>query len=506
MPILHYWFVPASRGRPRAGTDSRCDGQNTEATLGLPPMAVCANGMYRNDRLSTMNRSAGKRTGALLRLDALAIADGAGLELGPGSLLLEEGRVLAAGTPPEVDHHPAAEHARREAYPDSVLIPGLVNTHCHLDLTHIGPRPHDPERGFVSWVEMIRQGRIHPSDEAAITASVRRGIELSIAGGTAAVGDIAGAAGPVHTLAPWRALRESPLLGVSFVECFGIGRRRRDLEASLVRFVDDHAGEFSAQDPREGARLGLQPHAPNTVSLTHYRAVIAQSRRFGTPLPLATHLAETAEERRFVAEGAGPQREMLEGMGLWDDADLAELRRAPDPVAHLRGVLSEARFLAAHVNDAPDDAIDTLVRTGTSVAYCPRASAYFAAERTLGPHRHRDMLAAGVNVALGTDSIVNLPRECADAARGGISILDEMRFLHRRDGTDPGLLLRMATINGATALGLDTTLFTLGVASSPLAVLAVRCERPAAVGDALASVLRASAAPVVVVSRGQASA
>ena len=65
------------------------------------------------------------------------------------------------------------------------------------------------------------------------------------------------------------------------------------------------------------------------------------------------------------------------------------------------------------------------------------------------------MLAAGINVALGTDSML-----CLDTP-DRISVLDEMRLLHRRDNPDPRVLLQMGTINGATALGAEPSRFTL---------------------------------------------
>jgi len=111
------------------------------------------------------------------------------------------------------------------------------------------------------------------------------------------------------------------------------------------------------------------------------------------------------------------------------------------------------------VNDADDAAIGMLACTRTTVAYCPRASDYFGATRSFGPHRYREMISAGINVALGTDSLVNLPTAAALAANGGMSILDEMRYLYRRDHTDPVTLLKMGTLNGAQALGLNPWLF-----------------------------------------------
>ena len=104
-----------------------------------------------------------------------------------------------------------------------------------------------------------------------------------------------------------------------------------------------------------------------------------------------------------------------------------------------------------------------------------------------------DMIAAGVNVALGTDSFV-----CLDTP-DRISVLDEMRLLHRRDGTDPATLLRMATINGARALGFDEHAFCFAPGCTA-GVLAVSTDKRAgSPGEALRSVLQRSDAPQWVV-------
>jgi cytosine/adenosine deaminase-related metal-dependent hydrolase len=392
-------------------------------------------------------------------------------------------RVLAVGSAEEVGRHPAARYAEVRDGRGSVLIPGLVNAHTHLDLTHIGPRPHEPGDGFVVWVDMIRRERRR--DDAGIAESVRRGAELCLAGGTVAVGDIAGSPQGNYTLAPWRAVRSTPLGGVTFIEGFGIGKNWQHLRAGLEEFVQRHQEEFRAA-PGEPLRLGLQPHAPNTVELPHYLWYITLAERLGAPL--ATHLAETMEEREFVARGTGSQRELLERLGVWDDSILEHAGKGLHPVVHMEPVLSRGRFLAAHCNDAPDDAIDVLARTGTSVAYCPRASEYFGAAEHFGPHRYRDMLAAGVNVCLGTDSLVNLPGKAADATKGGMSVLDEMRLLHRRDGTSATDLLRMATVNGARALGMEESRFRIEPGRIAAGVLQIRVNG-AAGADPLAAAL-----------------
>ena len=334
---------------------------------------------------------------------------------------------------------------------DRLLMPGLVNAHTHLDLSHIGPVPHESGDGFVKWVDHIRASR--RSDDAEIADAVRLGVALSIAGGTVAVGDIAGAPGGRLTAAPARALGASGLAGVSYLEFFGIGKSAAGTVERLSSFVRDQLATIRHDLQGTLVRFGLQPHAPNTVDLSVYRwaAAIARSH----DLPLSTHLAETPEERRFIAEGTGPQREMLERLGVWDDSILDRVGKGQHPVEHLLPVLSEQPVLSAHVNDATDRAIALLAQTRTPVVYCPRASAYFGAADHFGPHRYRDMLAAGVPVCLGTDSIVNL--DTPDR----ISVLDEMRLLHRRDGTDARTLLAMSTVRGAAALGLDPGLVSL---------------------------------------------
>ena len=407
----------------------------------------------------------------VLRIDALEILDAQGVR-GRTSLLAERvdnlslaWRVLACGRGEDLGHHPAAPYAKRLDLSDILLLPGLVNAHTHLDLTHIGPQPHDPDQGFVAWVDMVRNRR--RSEPDAIAESVRRGIELSIAGGTIAIGDIAGAARGQQTLAPREALLASPLMGVSFIETFGIGLHRPTSAQRIQSFIENHRDAFLQ---RGRVRLGLQPHAPNTVELSYYHWVVDLAEQLD--VPVCTHLAETPEEREFIATGTGPQRELLERLGVWHDSILQHVGRGLHPTKHIETVLSRRPFLVAHCNDASDEAIDILARTDTSVAYCPRASSYFGTDRHFGPHRYREMLSAGVNVCLGTDSIVNLPRSACDPARG-ISVLDEMRYLYRRDRTHPLQLLRMATTHGAMALQLDPALFLFREGHETAAIFAV---------------------------------
>ena len=426
----------------------------------------------------------------VVRVQAAALADATLGVVAPGVLLLRIHpdrvvEILAVGEPGVLDTPDLPRADRTVRLPDHLLMPGLVNAHTHLDLTHIGPVPHDPGEGFVAWVDHIRANR--RDTPAGIEAAVRLGIERSLAGGTVAVGDIAGAPHGRLTDTPARVLADSPLAGVSFLEFFGIGRSAAGTVERLERWATHEWPPLRQTLASTPVRVGLQPHAPNTVDLGVYRWAAALAKRHG--LPLSTHLAETPEERVFIAEGAGPQRAMLERFGLWDDSAAHHIGRGLHPVDHLSRLLRDHRILCAHVNDATDQAIATLAATRTPVVYCPRASAYFGASDHFGPHRYREMLAAGVRVCLGTDSIVNL--DTPDR----ISILDEMRLLSRRDGADARTLLTMGTTHGAEALGLNPEAVTLR--PGPLAgLLAV----PAAGGDPWSAAMKGNHAPIVLIS------
>ncbi len=423
----------------------------------------------------------------VVRIEAAAVVDARGVESAPGALLLRASRgdqpsdpprrleVLAAGavggSPGAgagvgvgMDAHPEAAGAAILRLPDAVLAPALVNAHTHLDLTHIGPRPFDPASGFTGWARMILAGR--RTEEAAVRESVRMGVERSLAGGVMAVGDIAG----IESLAALEALRDSALAGVSYLEFFGIGERQEEaagrMRAALARAAAGDAGSR--------IRAGLQPHATYSAGLRLYAAAADEHNRSGAPL--CTHLGELAEERRFIARGDGPMRDFLEELGAWGHASMAEVGHGRTPVAHMAGVLACAPFLLAHVNDATNEDLEVLARTRATVAYCPRCHEYFRHPEDLGPHRYREMLDRGVNVALGTDSIVNLP-EGAGSER--ITPLDDARLLFRRDGFPPRRLLEMITTAGARALGLpeEEFLFTPGPL---LGVAAIEVSRASA--------------------------
>ncbi len=187
--------------------------------------------------------------------------------------------------------------------------------------------------------------------------------------------------------------------------------------------------------------IGVSPHAPYSVE------PIGFERSLATKLPLATHLAESPDEAAFLADHAGPFRNLWEFLNAWDE-NVPRFAGGPIRFAKSLGLLDRPTVLA-HVNYC-DDAELSLLATGVaSVVYCPRTHAYFGHP----PHRWRDMLAAGVNVALGTDSTASSP---------DLNLVDDLRLVRQIAGDlTPDELWELVTIRAAHALGLQGEVGTL---------------------------------------------
>ena len=407
-----------------------------------------------------------------IRINAAQVVDGDRVDASPGSLLMQDRHIIAAGLAASIGSVDE-ESTTIIDLPHHAIMPALVNAHCHLDLSHIGNVPGVDS--FLDFIDIVRDRRASTDDE--IAESVRLGIRLLRAGGTAAVGDIGGAG----SLVPLRVMRDKCMAGTSFLEVFGQGERQ---SLAIAQLQDAIA---KVQRQKNGVTFGLQPHAPYSCGKVVYNFAAK------TGLPLSTHLAETLEELEFVESATGPLAELLQRLDAWDDTITSQ---SAHPIDYLATTLRKVPLIAAHLNYAEDAHLELLAGWDQlTVAYCPRASTYFGHE----DHRYRDMLDTGIRVALGTDSLM-----CLDTP-DRMSVLDDMRFLFQRDGFDARTLLRMATIDGAIALGIDANLFRLTPGRSA-GLIAVSTEGANEKDDtALECVLQNNRAPEWVVSSASAA-
>lgn len=309
-------------------------------------------------------------------------------------------------------------------------MPGLVNAHCHLDYTNMaGQLP--PPKVFIDWLKLITTTKADWSF-SDYADSWLSGARMLLRTGTTTVGDIEA----IPQLLPkvWKA---TPLRVISFIEMIGITQRRSPqtiLKETLDKIASLHHSRSFAT---------LSPHAPySTVpELLRQSALVARLRHW----PVCTHVAESALEFAMFKRGKGEMFDWLKRSGR-DMSDCG----GGSPIQHLEscGALQRG-LLAAHVNYLGKGDALRLSQQGVSVVHCPRSHSYFNHD----PFPLRRLRRAGINVCLGTDSLASVYK--TRAQRIELNLFEEMRALaNRARWLAPRAIVKMATVNGARALGL----------------------------------------------------
>lgn len=323
---------------------------------------------------------------------------------------------------------------------NAVIMPGLINTHTHLDLSNLHNRI-TPTSNFTHWVLQVIGARMRWKDEDYVS-SIEKGVKYSIESGVTTVADIS------HTGHAFSVLKKSSLRKVVYKEIIGL---KPEQAADIIKKLKEELPQIKTD---ELLSVGLSPHAPYSVSRELYQAscgFAGESR-----LPVCTHLAETQDEIKFLAKGTGTFPTFLR-----------QIRALPDdwkppgttPVRYLNelGIINN-RTLLIHCNYVSDEDIAIIQSSGASVAFCPGSHRFFGHTN----HPVRRFLDADINVGIGTDSL---------ASNDSLSVLDELKILSanhilsphtcsgnsRRDAcATHQTLISMATVNGAKAIGLES--------------------------------------------------
>jgi len=311
-----------------------------------------------------------------------------------------------------------------------ILLPGLVNAHCHLDYTDMaGELP--PPKTFTDWIPLITAAKTAWS-YSEYAHSWLHGAHQLLKTGTTTVADIEA----MSDLLP-EAWDATPLRVFSFLEMTGIRARRnpKDILREAVGTID------SLTHARSSASLA--PHAAYSTlpELLRLTAGLARKRKWR----ITTHIAESEDEFEMFTRARGRMFDWLK-RNERDNSDCG----LGSPVAHLaRQRLLGENVLAVHVNCLARGDATLLAKNRSHVAHCPRSHDYFK-----HPKFERERLAnAGVNLCLGTDSLATVRQ--TGKQRPELDLFAEMQALADRDkAVSPEEILRMATVNGARALGL----------------------------------------------------
>jgi 5-methylthioadenosine/S-adenosylhomocysteine deaminase len=357
----------------------------------------------------------------VLPISAPPIADGA--------IAVNDDRIVAVGSGAALAHQ--FPEATVNDLGESAIIPGLINSHSHLELTAMRGFLEEEEHDFFAWLKKLTSARLERLTADDLNVSAAWGACEAARAGVTCVADASDSA-----LESMKALHEVGLRGVVFQESFGPDPKLANENFAKLKMKVARLRE------RETTlvKCGVSPHAPYTVCAPQLELIAGFA--LDERLPVMMHAAETAMEVSLLRDGSGPFAEGLKRRGIeW---------RAPgmSPIQYLNdhGIL-QTHPLLAHcilVNDAD---LETMQQTDTRVAHCPKSNAKLGH----GVAPFSKFLEKGIAVGLGSDSV---------ASNNTCDLLEEARFavLLARTQADAGVsasqALQSATLGGARALGL----------------------------------------------------
>lgn len=372
----------------------------------------------------------------VLPISAAAIENGA---------VAVEGQKIA-GVGPDAEIVARFPEARIESLGEAVILPGLINTHTHLELTALRGYLEKEETDFFAWLRKLTIARMERMTPDDIRVSATWGACEAVRAGITCVGDASDAG-----LQSMRALQDVGLRGVVFQESFGPDARlaQENFEKLKLKVDELCAHETSL------VRTGVSPHAPYTVCAPQLEMIadLATSKN----LPLMMHAAESEAEALLLREGCGAFAEGLARRSIeWNTPGLSTIEYLKQ-----HGILV-TRPLLAHCIRVDDHDIETLRETGSTVAHCPKSNAKLGHGRA----PFAKFIEAGMLVGLGSDSV---------ASNNTCDILEEARFatlLSRAAGKHISAeqALRAATFGGELREGAQADLIAVrlsGVHQTP---------------------------------------
>ena len=329
---------------------------------------------------------------------------------------------------------------------EAVILPGLVNTHTHLELTALRGYLENEETDFFAWLRKLTIARLERMTPDDIRVSATWGACEAVRAGITCVDDASDSA-----MMSMLALRDVGLRGIVYQESFGPDAR---LATENFEKLKNKLHELRGVES-DLVRAGVSPHSPYTVCGPQLELSAELAHAEG--LPLMMHAAESEAEALFLREGCGPFAEGLAKRAIeWKAPEVSTIQ-------YLKQIgILDTRPLLAHCIRVDDADIESLRSSGAKVAHCPKSNAKLGHGRA----PFAKFVEAGIVVGLGSDSV---------ASNNTCDILEEARFaalLSRAAGARISAedALRVATFGGELKEGAQADLAVVsltGVHQSP---------------------------------------
>ena len=353
---------------------------------------------------------------------------------------IEQGVLIvdASGTIQAVEHRSQHDPASLEIY-RGVLVPGFINTHCHLELSHLKGKV-DTGTGLIPFITGVVTKRNATAE--IIAEAIDKAEQEMLDGGIVALGDISNAPDtfPVKNKGRMRYY--------TFLELFDFLQ-----EANAESVFATGQAVYEQLLPATGSRKSYVPHAPYSVSTALFAKIRAANA--GPGHTISIHNQETPPENELFLHKTGAFLDFYDKFGI--SLDAFEANGQPSIYYALQHLDPNCRTLFVHntLSTRTDIRAAQAWSPHCYWASCPNANLYI--ENRLPDYSA--FLETNARVTLGTDSLTS---------NWQLSILEEMKTIARYQSYVPfGQLLRWATLNGAEALGFDDTLGSLEPGKTP---------------------------------------
>lgn len=354
-----------------------------------------------------------------------------------GTLLLDDhNRVIKI-----IDNGGSFSEMEGTEFYNGILIPGMVNMHCHLELSYMKGCIDRLLKlpGFIRQVNKIREENKGKSKEEAALRADRTMFQSGIS----AIGDICNSADTIE-------IKEaSAIYYHNFIEIFG----SNDLVAEKALSMGNSLKEMFCS---AGLSASVVPHAPYSISPALLRLLSNYYKI--NPGIISFHNQETADERRLFSDHSGELACLLKEFGTDISGWPAGIRTSSD---YLTSVLQDHTIILVHNTYTDDDDVDLIIASGRDPVWClcPNANIYIEGKLPeIGMFRRK-----GAELVLGTDSY---------ASNDQLSMLEEMKIIAQYFPEIPlEEMIRWATINGAKVLQIEDKYGSFDAGKTPGVVL-----------------------------------
>ncbi len=356
----------------------------------------------------------------IYRARVVVTMDGSPIE--NGAVAISENRIFDVGSFGEIKARNSGEIVDLG---ERALLPGLINTHCHLDYTCLRGKIAPP-KSFTDWIRAINAAKARLSEEDYV-ASINEGFAEAKRFGTTTIANLTAYPELIAKIG-------EPIRTWWFAELIDIRSPDRANEIA----------DLAIESLKSKKNWGLAPHALFTASPNLFHRCEDIARREN--ILLTTHLAESREEMSMFRDGTGSLFEFMKEIGRPID-DCGQATPLEVFVGALNG-RALPQWIISHLNELSESDFDLLARSTRKfhLVHSPRSHGYFAHS----PFPFERLRALGFNICLGTDSL---------ASNENLSLFAEMRAFQRNEpNVSPRKIFEMVTVNAARALNQQNAL------------------------------------------------